>query len=257
LAGDDIVADRVRSALGPVCKRLDVPRAHVMVSDHVVTLHGEVDTVAEALTLSWAAGAVPGVLAVRCRLHVGLLPHQGRPSQGRLRQHPASTTLGGLLEAAGRGGVGADQAPTAVRAVVEAFGACLPAGERERLYSGLPRDLRRLAMPRHRCQWTDRPADLLSCVAEVTGVGDLVRAERLTVAVLGRLSKVLSPVEASCIEHALPAELRPLWQLARGNETASRLPATGLAAGVARRVAVDAGAQRIQPHAIQARPAGR
>lgn len=218
LASDDIVADRVRSALGPVCKRLDVPRAHVMVTDHVATLHGEVGTVAEALTLTWAAGAVPGVMAVRSRLHVGLLSQQDRPSEGRLRQRPASTILGDLLEAAGRAGVGANQAPTAVRAVVEAFAACLPACERERLYAGLPRDVRRLATPRHRCQWTDQPADLLSCVAEVSGVLDLVRAERLTVAVLGSLSVALSPAEASSIEQALPAPLRSLWQLARDQE---------------------------------------
>ena len=210
------MADRVRSTLGPVEKRLDVPRAHVTVTDHVATLHGEVGTIAEALSLTWAAGAVPGVEAVRCRLHVGLLPGQGRPSQARLRQRPPSKPLGDLLDAAARAGVGADRAPTAVRAVVEAFAACLPARDRGRLYEDLPADLRRLAMPRHRCRWTDQPADLLCCVAEASGLGsDLVAAERLTLAVLGGLSGVLRPADAARIGHALPPALRPLWQLAR------------------------------------------
>jgi uncharacterized protein (DUF2267 family) len=215
LAGDDIVAERVRASLGLVSKRLDVPRAHVMVTGHVATLHGEVGTIAEALSLAGAAGAVPGVMAVRCRLHVGLLPGQGRPSQGRLRQRLPSKGLSDLLDAAARAGVGAEQAPTAVRAVVEAFAACLPAGERGRLSAGLPADLRRLALPRHRCRWTDQPADLLNCVAEVSGLGDLVRAERLTVAVLRGLSEILPPADAARIDQALAPTLRPLWRLVR------------------------------------------
>src|ERR1700687_6230895 len=38
---DDVLADRIRSTLGPLEKRLDVPRVHVMVEDHVAVLHGE------------------------------------------------------------------------------------------------------------------------------------------------------------------------------------------------------------------------
>jgi uncharacterized protein (DUF2267 family) len=215
LAGDDIVAERVRASLGLVSKRLDVPRAHVMVTGHVATLHGEVGTIAEALSLARAAGAVPGVMAVRCRLHVGLLPGQGRPSHGRMRRRAPSEPLHVLLDAAAQAGAGAEQAPTAVRAVVEAFAACLPARERGRLSAALPADLRRLALPRHRCRWTDQPADLLNCVTEVSGLGDLVRAERLTVAVLGGLSEILPPADAARIEPALAPPLRPLWRLAR------------------------------------------
>jgi uncharacterized protein (DUF2267 family) len=214
LAGDDVLVDRVRAALGPVEKRLDVPRAHVMVTDHVVTLHGEVGTIAEALSLTWAAGAVPGVMAVRCRLHVGLLPGQGRPSQDRLRERGPSGTLAVMLDAAARAGVGAQLAPTAVRAVVEAFAACLPAGERGRLLASLPGDLRRLAIPRHRCRWTDHPADLVASVAEVSGLGDLLQAERVTVAVLGALGDVLRPGDAARVRLALPPGLRSLWELA-------------------------------------------
>lgn len=48
--GDDVLADRVRSRPGPVRKRLDVPRVHVMVTGHVVTLQGEVGTLGEVIT---------------------------------------------------------------------------------------------------------------------------------------------------------------------------------------------------------------
>ncbi len=214
LVSDDVLADRIRSALGPVQKRLDVPRAHVMVTDHVAILHAEVGTIAEALGLAGAAGAVPGVMAVRCQLHVGLLPGQGRPSQGRLGRRAPSQPLRRLLDAAALAGAGADRAPTAVRAVVEAFAACLPARERYRLLAGLPADLRRLTAPRHPCRWTDQPADLVTCVAHTSGLGDLVRAERVTVAVLDALGGVLPPVDAARVGPALPPGLRPLWYLA-------------------------------------------
>jgi uncharacterized protein (DUF2267 family) len=224
LAGDDVLAERVRATLGPVQKRLDLPRAHVMVTDHVATLHGEVGTTAEAFSLAGAAGTVPGVMAVRSRLHVGPLPGQARPSQGRLRQRAPSEPLRLLLDAAARAGVGTDLAPAAVRAVVEAFAACLPAHERRRLLAGLPRDLRRLAAPRHPCRWTEQPADLVSCVAETSGLGDLVRAEEVTVAVLAALADVLRPAEADRVELALGSDLRWLWELARRRHDSTGAP---------------------------------
>src|SRR5690606_13470179 len=45
---DTVLGDRIRSTLGPLEKRLDVPRVHVMVEDHVALLHGEVGAEAEA-----------------------------------------------------------------------------------------------------------------------------------------------------------------------------------------------------------------
>ena len=39
---DDILVQRVRSALGPIEKELDLPRVHVMVEDGLAILHGEV-----------------------------------------------------------------------------------------------------------------------------------------------------------------------------------------------------------------------
>lgn len=56
---DDILADRLRSALGPLEKRLDLPRLHVMVEEGVALLHGAVGTSEEEAAIIAAAGDVP------------------------------------------------------------------------------------------------------------------------------------------------------------------------------------------------------
>lgn len=80
---DDVLADRIRSSLGPIEKRLDLPRIHVMVEKHVALLHGDVATPADADELVAAVERVPGVAGVESRLHVGLIPGDTRPSEGR------------------------------------------------------------------------------------------------------------------------------------------------------------------------------
>ena len=80
---DDVLADRIRSSLGPIEKRLDLPRIHVMVEKHVALLHGDVATTADADELIAAVDRVPGVARVESHLHVGLLPGDTRPSEGK------------------------------------------------------------------------------------------------------------------------------------------------------------------------------
>jgi hypothetical protein len=88
---DDLtLADRVRSALGPVEKRLDLPHVHVLVENHVVLLHGDVQWPHEAATLEEAARRVSGVRAVESHLHTGMLPSDTRPSEGRHRKRAAA-----------------------------------------------------------------------------------------------------------------------------------------------------------------------
>ncbi len=79
---DPVLADRVRSVLGPVEKRLDVPHVHVMVEQHVALLHGDVGSVVDAEELEAAAAAVPGVRDVESHLHIGLIKGDTRPSAG-------------------------------------------------------------------------------------------------------------------------------------------------------------------------------
>jgi BON domain len=83
--GDDVLADRIRSCLGPLEKRLDVPRVHVMVEDHVAVLHGEVADERDAEAIERAVRDVSGVRGTESHLHVGLGAGNTRPSEGRAR----------------------------------------------------------------------------------------------------------------------------------------------------------------------------
>jgi hypothetical protein len=46
--GDGVLADRVRSTLGPLEHYLDIPRVHVRAEGHDVHLHGGVTSEAQA-----------------------------------------------------------------------------------------------------------------------------------------------------------------------------------------------------------------
>ncbi|HET6965969.1 MAG TPA: BON domain-containing protein [Acidimicrobiales bacterium] len=80
---DNVLADRIRSQLGGLEKRRDLPHIHVMVEDHVALLHGEVPTKEDADAIEKAVAAVSGVKAVKSHLHVGLINGDTRPSAGR------------------------------------------------------------------------------------------------------------------------------------------------------------------------------
>ena len=80
---DDVVADRVRSALGPLEKLLDVPHVNVTVCGGIAMLHGAVTSKQDDEALASAAFDVPGVLGVESHLHVGLDRCETRPSTGR------------------------------------------------------------------------------------------------------------------------------------------------------------------------------
>ena len=80
---DLVLADRIRSTLGPLQKRLDLPHIHVMVHDHVALLHGEVSSYRQVDEIDTAVAAVSGVAGVDSWLHVGLIAGDTRPSAGR------------------------------------------------------------------------------------------------------------------------------------------------------------------------------
>jgi hypothetical protein len=88
--GDDVLADRIRSSLGPLRKRLDVPHVHVTVERHVVLLHGEVGTEADATAIERAVRQVSGVRGIESYLHIGLLDSDTRPSEGRTSASPST-----------------------------------------------------------------------------------------------------------------------------------------------------------------------
>jgi hypothetical protein len=78
---DDILADRIRSSIGPVEKALDLPHVHVMVEDHVAILHGDVPELSDAHAIEHAIMGVSGVRGVESHLHTALIEGDTRPSE--------------------------------------------------------------------------------------------------------------------------------------------------------------------------------
>lgn len=90
---DDVLADRIRSSIGVVEKRLDIPHVLVTVNHHTAVLHGVVGSEADEREITDSVAAVSGVHGVESRLHIGLDDGMDtRPSVGRAvaaHQHPA------------------------------------------------------------------------------------------------------------------------------------------------------------------------
>jgi uncharacterized protein (DUF2267 family) len=207
---DDVLTDRIRSSLGPLEKRLDVPHIHVMVDHHVAILHGDIPSEYDAARLEHAVMRVSGVDGVESHLHVGLIPGDTRPSNRGAISLP-SPAFDKLLEAAR--GAGAQHPHLAVHAVLCGFVDRVPEGEREQLLAQLPADARALAgPPRRRGEATPRLKTVPELVAAITAEGEIEadRAEAITRAVVAAL-RALVPYEAHDVAATLPPELRALW----------------------------------------------
>jgi uncharacterized protein (DUF2267 family) len=213
---DLILADRIRSSLGTVEKRLDVPHVHVMVEDHVVLLHGVVGTEGELEDIERAVAAVSGVVGVESYLHVGLDGGDTRPSKGR-QARPPSEAKRRLIEAATEAGINAGNAAAAIRAVLATFADRLPVDERDQVAAHLPGDVRALFTPPRRTAPHAAARTAHELVAAIAASDDEVPhelAQRLTAAVLTTLRQLV-PEEAADVGAVLPPELRRLW---RGEE---------------------------------------
>ena len=210
---DTVLADRIRSTLGPLEARLDLPRAHVMCQDHVALLHGDVATADQAREIEAAVAAVPGVAGVRSFLHVGLLPGDSRPSDGGRGRQP-SLALRRLRDAAVTAGADETRSVAAVRAVLAAFVGELPEGERGHFMVHLPADVRVLLEPDLREPAPPHVRRLGELVIDVVGATEgvpLGRAEHVIESVLGSLRELV-PEEARDVSAVLPADLRRFWE---------------------------------------------
>ncbi len=205
--GDDVLAARVRTELGPVLQRLDLPRLHVMVSDGIAVLHGDVVNGDHADEVVAAVREVAGIADVDAHLHIGLTPGDTRPSAGR--DHPGpSYQRRRLQEAADAANVRIGQAAVALQVVLQR----LPAGERAHVVNHLRGDVRRLV------EGVAVPSDLMRVrdvdahVAVVAGAASLSerRARRAVEAVMVALAELV-PEEVADILAVLPAELKQLW----------------------------------------------
>ncbi|HEY5014036.1 MAG TPA: DUF2267 domain-containing protein, partial [Acidimicrobiia bacterium] len=212
--GDDVLADRIRSSLGPLEKRLDVPRVHVMVEDHVALVHGDVPNEEAAGAIEHAIMHVSGVKGVESHLHAGFVAGDTRPSQGAAVRPPTSDALRALLDAASDAGAAWDPR-AAVHATLCAFMDRIPEGERAQVNAHLPADVRALAGP---ARWQgERPRRLKTLpqlVAAAIAEGGItpVHAEEIVRAVVATL-RSLVPNEDRDVAAVLPRELRELWEV--------------------------------------------
>jgi uncharacterized protein (DUF2267 family) len=208
-ASDDVLADRIRSSIGPLEHKLDIPRIHVMVQNHVAILHGEVDSPLEASAIESAVLDVSGVDGVESHLHHGLTSGDTRPSEGAVTQ--PSAALDTLLTSARD--AGARNPARALHAVLCALADRIPENERSQFIAQLPADVRALMRGAHH---RGAPAPTVRTVAAFVdsavaeGGMEPSRAEAITRAVLATLP-ALVPHEAQDVAAVLPHELRDLW----------------------------------------------
>ncbi len=206
---DDVLADRIRSGLGPLERRLDVPRVHVTVRDHRAVLHGDVRTRAQAEAIEAHVARVSGVRAVESHLHVGLTRGETTPSQAG--PPPPSRQLTALRTAAAE--AGAPEPDAAVGAVVAAFLDRLPGDEAEQVAGHLPADVRALLPERRPAQRGARPArtgaELLAPLVE-DGTLPADGAEAIGRAVCSTLGRLV-PEEVADVAAVLPGDLRTWW----------------------------------------------
>lgn len=208
---DSVLADRVRSMLGPLEHRLDVPRVHVSACGHQVMLHGEVDSWEQESEVVRAVRAVPGVHRVTSRLTVGLFAGDSRPSEGA-KHRPESAGMRKVLAAAHGAGVSAGGERAAARSVLSTFVDMLPGGERAHVVGHLPGDLRALVG-----EGRARPYRLIRHIDELSVAAlPLLPAERRRTVVESVLGAVreLVPEEADDVAAVLSPELRQVWKTA-------------------------------------------
>lgn len=202
---DAVLAQRIRSTLGPLEKRLDLPHIHVSASNRNVLLHGVAASAEQAQQLEDAVRSVAGVKGVESRLRLGLTRSDTRPSEGRVL---APSDMHRELQATAHGfGLGTD----AVATVLTVFVHRLPGGERDHVLTHLPADVRTMiatVAPAGVGRIADEPA-LVDAVASNAAI-PAQRAHDLIRAVLAVLRRRV-PEEIADVEAVLPKGLKPLW----------------------------------------------
>jgi CBS domain-containing membrane protein len=227
---DGILADRVRSTIGPLLKRLDQPRVHIMATQGAVTLHGDVSDVQAKSVIESSVRRVPGVTGVTSHLQVGLQPGESTPSAGhRAERSPLLRALERVVRESGY--LSSAEARYILRGLLSVFTARLPEPQRHRFLQHLPGDVRRLATSAHwltsdiRTVTTEHDLAQTAAVAMLT---DRMHADQLLRRVLPVLREH-APTDADTIAAALPSELRSVWsgEAASSRSTEAQHPGVG------------------------------
>lgn len=208
---DAVLVQRVRSELGLVTRRLDLPHVHVTSLDGHVQLDGRVSCGLDVDTIVAATKEVAGVVDVNADLIIGLRPGDSRPSEGAAGQvSQARRELLGVVRALD---VGCESdVERLLGATLDRTLHLLPPGERQHVVGHLPADVQKLVgsprlLPEERRLTT--PDDLFLAVADRTGrtVGT---TEPVARAVLATLAELV-PEEVHDVRAVLPAGLKDLW----------------------------------------------
>ena len=209
---DLVLTDRIRSSIGPLEKRLDLPHIHVLVEDHVALLHGVAASDREARELEAAVAAVSGVLGVESYLHVGLTRGDTRPSAGRRVEQPSDARQR-LPDTAARTGLDPAVAEPVVRAVLATVAERLPDGERNHVAAHLPADVRTMFTPprRTRAAGVRTVPELVARLCAACPELPHDQARQVAAAVVRELRAVV-PEETVDIAAVLPADLRQFWE---------------------------------------------
>jgi uncharacterized protein (DUF2267 family) len=209
---DPVLAQRIRSVLGPLERRLDVPRVHVTVTDRETTLHGMVGSASDITAIEDRVLAVPGVTGIHSYLRVERDDEHTRPSAGRAHRPPSAARRDLLGCVRATGVEGEDEVERVLRATLANFLALLPDGERAHVEAHLPADVRELAVaPRH-VGTVDKPRTVRALIYEVgESCGCTPRTASDAVNAVIATLRDLVPEEASDVETVLPGELKELW----------------------------------------------
>lgn len=212
---DAILVQRIRSKLGPLERRLDVPHLHVSSDNRNVSLHGVAATADDAQQLEDTVRAVSGVRGLTSHVRVGFGPGDTRPSQGRVA---ASSEMRRELRAVAQN-LGLDDKDEVVGTVLSVFLHRLPSGERNHVLVHLPADVRALTgpvVPREAGRIPDEAA--LREAVTSSGAVPTEKADQLIRAVLAVLRRRVTE-EIADIEAVLPTGLKPLWADPLGEAT--------------------------------------
>ena len=203
------LADRVRSALGPLVKTLDLPRIHVMAEGDRILLHGDVATDDDAERIEAALASVADVGEIESHLHVGLIPGDTRPSGAHADD---SEMYAALLRVAKKANLRATPARVAITGALLSVLDMIPSGERTHVVAHFPADVKQLVTARHRrkSRVDAHTSVQLEVVAALRGGTSLEKAHIMVPGVISVI-RTFVPEEDQDVQATLTHHLRTYW----------------------------------------------
>lgn len=203
------LADRVRSALGPVVKALDLPRIHVMAEGDRILLHGDVATEDDAERIEAALSGVADVGEIESHLHVGLIPGDTRPSGAHAED---SAMYAALLRVAKKAHLRSTPARVAITGALLGVLELIPTRERAHVVAHFPADVKQLVTARRRGKprVDARTTVQLEVVVALRGGTTLEKAHILVPGVISVI-RTFVPEEDEDVQATLAHHLRTYW----------------------------------------------